>query len=158
MLLNVGVNQMEMIIFIGIQATGKSEFYKRQFHNTHIRINLDMLRTRNRENILMNACLEAKQSFVIDNTNPTVLDRKKYIDKAKDEHFKVVGYYFKSDIGSAIERNSKRSGKENLPLTAIKSTHSKLELPTFKEGFDELFYVHIGSEGEFIVEEYDDEI
>jgi len=42
---------MELIIFIGIQATGKSEFYKRRFYNTHIRINLDMLKTRNKEKI-----------------------------------------------------------------------------------------------------------
>ena len=76
---------MEIIIFIGIQATGKSEFYKRRFYNTHIRINLDMLKTRNKEKILVEACLEAKQPFVVDNTNPTLADRKKYIDPAKNK-------------------------------------------------------------------------
>ncbi len=40
---------MEAVIFIGIQATGKSIFYKDRFFKTHIRINLDMLRTMNRE-------------------------------------------------------------------------------------------------------------
>jgi len=39
---------MEAIIFIGIQATGKSTFYKDNFFKTHIRINLDMLKTRKR--------------------------------------------------------------------------------------------------------------
>ena len=56
---------MNMILFIGIQATGKSEFYKRNFYKTHIRINLDMLKTRHRERILIGACLTAKQPFVI---------------------------------------------------------------------------------------------
>ncbi len=57
---------MQAIIFIGIQASGKSSFYKEQFFKTHIRINLDMLRTRHREDILLRACLEAKQPFVVD--------------------------------------------------------------------------------------------
>ena len=37
----------EAVILIGIQATGKSEFYKNKFADTHMRINLDMLKTRN---------------------------------------------------------------------------------------------------------------
>ena len=149
---------MEMIVFIGIQAVGKSEFYKRKFYKSHIRINLDMLKTRNREKILIEACFKAKQPFVIDNTNPTVSDRKKYITIAKNERCKVVGYYFKSSIAEALERNGKREGSENLPSVALKSTYAKLELPNMEEGFDELFYVHINQEGEFIIEEYSDEI
>ncbi len=85
---------MEIILFMGIQASGKSTFYQEYFSNTHIRINLDMLKTRHREKILLNACLEAKQRFVVDNTNPTVADRKKYITLAKASGFKIIGYYF----------------------------------------------------------------
>ena len=146
---------MEMIIFTGIQATGKSEFFKRRFYNTHVRINLDMLKTRNKESILVNACLDAKQPFVVDNTNPAAADRKKYIDGAKSKSFKVVGYYFSSGISEAIERNGKRERK--VPVAAICSTHSKLELPAFDEGFDELYYVQI-KDNDFVVEEYRNEI
>jgi predicted kinase len=99
---------MEEIIFIGIQATGKSTFYKDNFFKTHIRINLDMLKTRNREDILLEACVKAKQPFVVDNTNPTDMDRKKYIDIAKAADFKVVGYYFQSNINEAVLRNENR--------------------------------------------------
>ena len=60
---------MEAVILIGIQATGKSTFYKEYFYDTHVRINLDMLKTRRREDILLQACIQAKQSFVVDNTN-----------------------------------------------------------------------------------------
>lgn len=70
---------MEAVIFIGLQAAGKSSFYREKFIDTHIRINLDMLKTRHRETILLNACLEAKQPLVIDNTNPTIEERKRYI-------------------------------------------------------------------------------
>jgi len=37
-----------MILLMGIQAAGKSEFCKRRFYRTHIRLNLDMLKTRHR--------------------------------------------------------------------------------------------------------------
>ena len=142
---------MEIIIFVGIQATGKSEFFKRRFYNSHIRINLDMLKTRNREKILIDACIEAKQSFVVDNTNPTLADRKRYIDMAKSAGFKIIGYYFSSGISEAIKRNGKRAETSKVPVAAICSTHSKLELPAFDEGFGALYYVKI-KDNDFVVE------
>ena len=51
---------------MGIQAVGKSTFFNDRFSKTHIRINLDMLRTRHRENAILKACFEASQSFVVD--------------------------------------------------------------------------------------------
>lgn len=53
---------MEAVIFVGLQGSGKTTFFKEQFFDTHIRINLDMLRTRHREEIVFQACLEAKRS------------------------------------------------------------------------------------------------
>ena len=148
---------MNMILFIGIQATGKSEFCKRNFYKTHIRINLDMLRTRYREGILVEACFRGKQPFVVDNTNLTAAVRQVYIEEARKQGFEVIGYYFKSAIEDAISRNSLREGKEKLPLAAIRSAHAKLELPSFDEGFDKLFYVHIDN-GDFVVEKFQNEI
>lgn len=148
---------MEAIIFIGIQATGKSSFYKQLFFNTHMRLNLDMLKTRNRERILVDACIRAKQPLVIDNTNPTVADREKYISKLKEENFKVIGYYFKSNLNDAIIRNELREGKEKIPKLGILSTFNKLELPSYKEGFDKLYYVSLEN-NKYITEEWTDEI
>jgi len=102
---------VKAIIFIGIQATGKSTFFQQRFFNTHVRINLDMLKTRNRERILLAACFEAKQPFLIDNTNLTRKARAGYISQAKAARFSAIGYYFESGLQSAIERNNQRSGK-----------------------------------------------
>src|SRR5689334_1064942 len=100
---------MEAVIFTGIQASGKSSFYRERFFDTHVRINLDMLKTRRREDRLLLACLETQQSFVVDNTNPTVEERAKYIAPARAGGFRVVGYYFQSDVGACIRRNSTRA-------------------------------------------------
>jgi len=44
---------VEAVIFVGIQATGKSSFYRKHFFDTYVRINLDMLKTRYRERLLV---------------------------------------------------------------------------------------------------------
>ena len=149
---------MEAIIFIGIQATGKSTFFQQRFFNTHVRINLDMLRTRNRERVLLAACLEAKQPFVIDNTNLTRQGRAGYISQAKAAGYSGAGYYFKSTLKAAFERNRQRSGKALIPEKGIIGAYRKLELPSFDEGFDQLFYVEIAEGGQFIVMEWIDEV
>jgi len=150
---------MEAVIFIGIQATGKSTFYQTHFFKTHLRINLDMLKTRHREQILFKACLEAKQALVVDNTNPTITERKRYLELAKKAGFKVIGYYFQSELESAIKRNEARQGKEKIPLVGLKNTHARLQLPSLIEGFDLLYYVRLDTKGQFVIEEWqEDEI
>ena len=148
---------MEAVILIGVQASGKSTFCKQRFYDTHIRINLDMLRTKHRENLLLSACLEAKQNFVVDKTNPTVEERSKYIQPAKAHHFRVIGYYFQSKLEDALQRNSQRTGKAKIDERGVRGVYAKLQLPTFAEGFDELFYVGIDEKKEFVVENWKDE-
>lgn len=142
---------MECIILVGIQATGKTEFYLKNFFKTHVRINLDMLKTRRKEAILIDACIKAKQSFVVDNTNPTILDRKKYLDKVQMVGYKTICYYFESNLSTAVIRNNRRKGIEKVPLVAIRSILSRLEIPDFDEGYDELYHVHIVDENRFVV-------
>lgn len=149
---------MEAVIFIGIQGAGKSTFFKRNFFDTHIRINLDMLKTKTRENLIFEACLEAKQKLVIDKTNLTRESREAYISEAKRHKFKTVGYYFQADLKNSLERNKQRLGKAKVPEKAIFGAFKRLELPKFDEGFDELFYVSIGDENDFVVEDWKNEI
>lgn len=149
---------MEAIIFCGIQASGKSTFYKERFFSTHVRINLDMLKTRNREKLLMQFCLQTGQPFVVDNTNPTKVERRKYIEAAKAAGFRAVGYYFQSEIEACKQRNANRPEPQQIPLGGVLGTYCRLELPSFEDGFDELHYVRIGEDREFIVEEWSNEV
>lgn len=145
---------MEIVIFIGLQASGKSSFYQEKLLNSHLRLNLDMLKTRHREKILFDACLEAKQSLVIDNTNPTVSERQRYILPAKIKSFKITGYYFQSNIEECKQRNSQRHEKSRVPLVGILATAKKLELPTYQEGFDQLYYVKMSNNNSFIIDKW----
>lgn len=134
---------MQLIIFTGVQASGKSSFYLLNLYHSHLRVNLDMLKTRHRENIIFEACLASKTKMVIDNTNPTREDRARYIQRAKDAGFEVISYYFETDLNSTLERNSYRTGKANIPEIGVRATFKKLEVPSLNEGFDEIFQVKI---------------
>ncbi len=149
---------MEAVIFIGIQATGKSTFYLQRFFDTHVRINLDMLRTRYRERVLLQACIAAKQSVVVDNTNPTVQDRARYIGPARAAGFRVIGYYFPADLEGALARNKTRSERARVPEVGIRGTRKRLQSPSVEEGFDALYSVKIAAPGQFLVKEWEDEV
>jgi len=148
---------MEAIIFCGIQATGKSSFYKEHFFQTHVRISMDLLKTRFREGLFLEACFKSRQPFVIDNTNPSKEEREKYIALAKSNQFTIKGYYFKSSLTDALTRNALRTGKALIPKVGVLNTYNKLEIPTQEEGFDELHYVEMGENG-FTIKAWNHEI
>ncbi|MBD0403041.1 AAA family ATPase [Flammeovirga sp. EKP202] len=132
---------MELIIFTGIQGSGKSTLYKQEFFNSHIRVSIDLLNTRNKENKLLDFCFQTQSKIVIDNTNPSQEERAKYIELGKQFKYKIVSYFFESNYEECLERNNLRSGKERIPEVGLKSFLKKLLLPTFAEGFDEIYYI-----------------
>jgi predicted kinase len=138
---------MEAIIFCGIQASGKSTFYKEYFFQSHMRVSMDLLHTRNKEDHFLRTCFTTRQRFVVDNTNPTRKERQKYIEVAKAHKCKVIGYFFDTEVSSAIERNLKRKHKENIPTAGIRATFKRLQVPEYEEGFDELYRVEIRDGG-----------
>ncbi len=144
---------MEAVLFIGIQATGKSSFYRTHFADTHIRINLDMLKTRHREKRLFECCLDIQQPFVLDNTNLSRQDRQRYIPTIQEYGVTLRGYYFASKLQEALERNAQR-GAQFIPEKGILSAYKRLELPSYDEGFVELSYVKL-TEGGFDVSEWE---
>jgi len=144
---------MEVVIFVGVQGSGKSTFYRERFFDTHVRINLDMLRTRHREQLLFAACLAGKQPCVIDNTNATPADRARYIAAAREAGFRVIAYFFETKLPDAIRRNNQRAGKQRVPVPAVAATFRKLQAPAAEEGYDAVYRVTIPSEGGFAIGE-----
>ena len=143
---------MEAVIFIGIQASGKSHFYRERFFNSHVRISLDLLKTRWRERRLLELCLETQQPFAVDNTNATIANRAFYIEAAKARGFRVTGYFFEPDVAQALKRNESRRGAARVPKVAIFATLKRLQRPSLKEGFDQLFLVKLTADGTLATE------
>ncbi|HUG90014.1 MAG TPA: ATP-binding protein [Planctomycetaceae bacterium] len=148
---------MQAIVFVGLPGSGKSAFYKERYFHTHVRISLDLLKTRHREQRLLELCLATDQRFVVDNTNSSRAERLRYIEPARAARYTVVGYYFESKIEDCLRRNAQRPEAERVPDVAIFSAAKRLELPSPDEGLDQLFYVRL-QDGAFIVEDWRDEV
>lgn len=145
-------NKPETAILIGIPGAGKTTYYVQQMLQTHVRLSLDMLRTGERQDALMRACLAAKQSFAIDNTNLTAADRAPYIAAAKSAGFAVSAYYFPPNVRRSIALNNKRTVK--VPVYGILRAYKRVEPPTADEGFDALFSVEFGKDNAFALEAF----
>ena len=133
--------QKTMVIMMGLQGSGKSTFYAKHLAEDYVRVNLDTLKTRYREGLLIDECLREGKSFAVDNTNPTRADRARYISRARENGYHVIGYFMESKIKDCIARNALREGKARVPDNAIAATSNRLEIPSFEEGFGELYFV-----------------
>lgn len=136
---------MELILLIGIQATGKSSFYKEFFSETHLNVSLDMLKSRSRERALLETCFNAGIPVVVDNTNATSRERKRYVRMAAEVGYGVKGVFFESTLMEALARNSARTLM--VPALVIRHTWDKLQVPVMDEGFDELRTVILTKDG-----------
>jgi predicted kinase len=145
---------MEAVLFIGIQGSGKTTFYKERFFDTHVRVSRDMLKTRNRELVLVSTCLAARQAFVVDDTNASRDRRGELIAAAKASGFRVVGCYFRSPLRDVLARNRRRPEGQVVPVPGVIATFKRLQPPAWSEGFDELRVVEAGGPDEFIVRDW----
>jgi predicted kinase len=151
---------VEVILLVGLQASGKSTFFRHRFRRTHVHISKDNFRSsRNREKrqqFLLREALEDGLSVVIDNTNLDRESRAAIIHVAREFGARVIGYHFRSSVAESLERNARRSGEDRVPEIAIHSAAKRLEAPHRDEGFDELHSVSIVGEGDFEVAAFTD--
>jgi predicted kinase len=131
---------MEAVVLCGVQGSGKTTLYRDRFLATHVRVGMDLLRTRAREAAFVALCLETRQPFVVDNTNPTVAERRRYVEPARAAGFRVIGYLVEVDAVEALARNASRSGRERVPAGGVVATAHRFVRPAPEEGFDELWH------------------
>ncbi len=146
---------MEIVIFVGLQAAGKSTFFRMYLAETHVLVSKDLLsnnkhRSR-RQSQLIEEALQAGSSVVVDNTNPTLADRAELIQLGRMYSAEIVGYYFVPEVSQSLARNKQRIGKEKVPDIAIFATMKRFVHPTYEEGFDRLFCVVANDDGTFNV-------
>ena len=120
---------MEAVILSGVQGSGKTTLYRDRFAATHEHVSLDVIGSRAREMAVIETCFDEGRPFVVDNTNPTVADRARYIDLARGAGFKVIGYLVEGD-GESVHVG---------PGTTA-ATRRRFVRPTPEEGFDELWH------------------
>jgi predicted kinase len=154
---------MELVLFIGLQGSGKSSFYRERFAATHVHVSKDLwpnARKREaRQRRLIAQALAEGRPVVVDNTNPRMEDREPLIAIGREHGARVVGYAFESDLEACLARNARRVGRARVGDKALHITSRNLRWPSYAEGFDELFHVRLDPEGGFHVRKWreDDE-
>ncbi len=135
----------ELVIFVGLQSSGKTTWYREHLAATHVHVSKDLMpNARNREERQMQQiekALAAGHSVVVDNTNPTAAVRVPLIAAGRRFGARVIAMYFESTVAEVLVRNRGREGKERVPEVAIFATKKKLAPPSVDEGFDEVIVI-----------------
>ena len=89
---------------------------------------------------------------MVDNTNPTPADRRRYLEPARAAGFRVVGYLVEVGDAEAIARNAARAGSTRVPVARVAGTARRLQRPAPEEGFDELWHATAAADGGWRIE------
>jgi len=132
----------ELIIFVGLQAAGKSTWYATHLAATHVHVSKDLMKNARdsdaRQQRMIEEALAAGRSVVVDNTNPTPAVRAPLIALGRKHGARVIACYFQSIVKDAVARNRLREGKARVPDVALFVTAKRLVPPAIEEGFDEV--------------------
>lgn len=149
---------MELIIMIGLQASGKTTFARNRFGESYRYVSKDLLKNNRhparRQRQLIEEALQQGLSVVVDNTNPTIEERKELIDLGRLYNAEIIGYFFEIQLKQCLERNRTREGKARVPDIAIFATLKKLARPSYAEGFTKLFCVDNKGDQKFEVSDW----
>ena len=143
---------MELIMMIGLQASGKSTFARSRFGATYEYVSKDLLRNTSnparRQQQLIETAFQQGRSVVVDNTHSTREVRRELVALGRLFAAEIIGYSFAVQVEQCLERNRAREGKARVPDVAIFATLKKLACPSYAEGFTRLYSVcNRGNEG-----------
>jgi predicted kinase len=148
----------ELVILIGLQASGKSTFRRMHFDATHVIVSKDLFRNnrapQRRQMLLVAEALSTNRSVVVDNTNPERKDREALIEVARRFDARVRGFFLDSVFEECLQRNHARAGKSRVPDVGLYATAKVMRKPSYDEGFDELYLVRMGEPQQFVVEAF----
>src|SRR5579859_3202839 len=117
---------MELVIMIGLQASGKTTFARSRFGEIYRYVSKDLLKNNSnparKQRQLIEEALQQGLSVVVDNTNPTIAERKELIDLGRLYNAEITGYFFAVQVKQCLERNRAREGKARVPDVAIFAT------------------------------------
>ncbi|NKZ05602.1 ATP-binding protein [Actinomadura latina] len=151
----------ELAILIGLQASGKTTFYRRHLAG-HVHVSKDLFprgarRKQARQLRLISEALEQDRDVAVDNTNPSPDEWQPLITVGRRHRAHIVGYWFPPDVALSMRRNAVRPPEIQVPDVGVYAALKRLRRPRPSDGFDALFTVVPAADGAFDVKEMTDE-
>ncbi|KAH9815865.1 polynucleotide kinase 3 phosphatase-domain-containing protein [Melampsora americana] len=142
---NESPEKVEIVLFVGSPAIGKTRFYKEHFEpRGYEHINQDKLKTFEKCLKLVKETIKSSKPCVIDNTNPSKSTRLKYIKLSQELKCDIRCVHFDSPMEIGLHNNIYRGlcsqeneGRSVLPFLAFGSFQKGFEEPMIEEGFSE---------------------
>ena len=146
----------EVVVLVGLQASGKSTLYRARFSGTHALVSRDLFRNNRRparrQRELLAEALSRGRSVVVDTpTRPSPTAQRCWGWRASAVRGRRAST--SSPTWAPRSRAARRDGRARVPVPAILATRKRLEPPSLAEGFDRLFEVEPDGQGSFRVRE-----
>ncbi|XP_065178968.1 uncharacterized protein F21D5.5-like [Sycon ciliatum] len=132
----------EVVVLVGMPASGKSTFSRRYFVEPHgyVHVNRDTLGTQEKCLRAARDALANGKSVVVDNTNPTPAGRHDFIKVATDAKKQVRCFYLDTPRELAAHLNYYRQNlskgvDRRIPDVAYNTYKSRFHMPSTGEGF-----------------------
>ncbi|XP_015277223.1 PREDICTED: bifunctional polynucleotide phosphatase/kinase [Gekko japonicus] len=137
----------ELVLAVGFPAAGKSTFVKQHLVPAgYAYANRDTLGSWQKCVAVCQSALQAGKSAVVDNTNPDLESRRRYIDCAKALGVPCRCFLFTASLEQAKHNNRFRemTEKEHVPVNSIvlNTYKSNYVEPSLEEGFAEIIKIH----------------
>ncbi|MBX9691584.1 MAG: DNA 3'-phosphatase, partial [Cyanobacteria bacterium] len=136
-------DKQEMVIFVGMPASGKSTLAKKVFEAAgYVRANNDDHGNKQKCLKICTEALKRGASCVVDNTNPDAETRKQFISLAKEHGVKQIRCFFMSTPREICDHlnllREEMHHVKRVPDVALNTFNARLVKPTASEGFTEV--------------------
>ncbi|WDM15942.1 ATP-binding protein [Streptomyces lavenduligriseus] len=148
--------QADLVVLVGLQASGKSTFYARCLSDRYELVGKDLFprAARNkqaRQMRLVTEHLAAGRPVAVDNTNPSPQEWAPLVAAARAHGATVTAYWFPPDVPGSLRRNAAREGRGRVPDVGVLATLKRLRRPSVADGFDAVHEVRFDGRGGFDV-------
>lgn len=143
-----------LAVLVGLQASGKSTFYRERLAGRCDLVSKDLFprgarRKQARQMRLVEEALAAGRSVAVDNTNPSPEDWRPLVAAGHAHGAVVLAYWFPPDLVGSLRRNAGRAGRDRVPGVGIRATFGRLRRPAAGDGFDAVYDVRFDGRGGF---------
>ena len=129
--------EKELVVFVGMPGSGKNTYYNNYLSDTHVIIEQDILKTRQKVMKELGKSLKTGKSIVINSMNQTQEKREEYYEKATEYNYKIKVLYF---LVNGSDFNELR--EKPVPKIVYHKYFKSIEPPSTDNTPGELFYVY----------------